>query len=122
MKKYPRPHSFVDSFRYAITGIAEAIQTERNLRVDLGAVLAVVIIGFILHLSIVEWCIIVILCGIVVAAELFNTAIEKSLDIITKEYNATVKSVKDIAAGAVLVTAVGAATTGLIIFISKIFQ
>lgn len=120
MKKYPKPHSFIDSFRYAIHGIASAIHSERNLRIDLSAATLAVIAGAALRLSSIEWYIILILCGLVIAAELFNTAIEKSLDVITKEYNAAIKTVKDIAAGAVLVIAATAAIVGLIIFVAAI--
>lgn len=120
--KYVKSTSLAASFGHALRGIPTALRTERNLRIDLAASAVIVALGLAIRLSTIEWCIVITLCGLVIAAELFNTAIEKSLDVITKEYNATVKSVKDIAAGAVLVIAVTAAIVGVIIFISKIVQ
>lgn len=115
---YPKPHSLTASFGYALAGLASAIKTERNLRIHLVAMTLALIIGIALHLSVIEWCLIVILCGLVISAELFNTAIEKSLNVVTRQYNAEVKRIKDIAAGAVFVMAIAAAAIGLIIFIS----
>ena len=82
--------------------------------------LLVAIAGIILKINVIEWIICVILFAIVISAELFNTAIETVVNMITMEKNEKAKIAKDVSAGAVLVTAIGSAIVGLIIFIPKV--
>ncbi len=79
----------------------------------------VVIAGFLLKLSPVEWCICLGLFGLVMALELVNTAVEAVVDLVTQEYKPLAKIAKDTAAGAVLIAAIMAALAGLIIFVPK---
>ena len=81
----------------------------------------VIIFGFIFKISKIEWMICIILFGVVIAGELFNTAIETVVDMISLEKNDKAKKAKDVSAGAVLVLAIASAIIGLIIFIPKIF-
>ena len=81
----------------------------------------VIIMGIILKISTTEWCICIILFGLVISLELLNTAIETVVDIAMPEINEKAKKAKDISAGAVLIVAIGAAIIGLMIFIPKIF-
>ncbi len=110
-----------NSFVYAFKGIARMFRTEQNAWVHLLAAIAVVILGFIYDLSPGEWIAISIVIGLVFAAELFNTAIEILVDKVSPEQDPKMGMVKDLAAGAVLITAIAALITGLIIFIPKIF-
>ena len=80
----------------------------------------VIALGIFLKLSKIEWCIIIITIVIVISAELFNTAIETVVDMVSPQKNPQAKLVKDIAAAAVLVLAIGAAVIGIIIFGPKI--
>ena len=80
----------------------------------------VIISGFILKISITEWTICIVLFGLVITAELINTAIETTVDIVMPEKNEKAKLAKDIAAGAVLVSAIASAIIGIIIFLPKI--
>ena len=82
--------------------------------------LLVAIAGIILKINVIEWIICIILFAIVISAELFNTAIETVVNMITMEKNEKAKIAKDVSAGAVLVTAIGSAIVGLIIFIPKV--
>ena len=75
--------------------------------------------GLILKISPVEWCICLGLFGLVMALELINTAIEAVVDLVTSEYRPLAKVAKDTAAGAVLIAAIMAAVSGLIIFVPK---
>ena len=95
------------SFGYAWQGILSCVGKEQNLSFHLIATVIVIIAGFVLGITRSEWTVIILCIGIVIAAELFNTAIEKLVDLVSP----------DIAAGAVLVCAVAAAIIGLIIFI-----
>jgi diacylglycerol kinase len=79
-----------------------------------------VICGFIFNLSPAEWILIVIVSGMVLAAECFNTALEYLSDEVSVEFSERIKKVKDIAAAGVLFTAIAAAITGLIIFVPRV--
>lgn len=108
------------SFRYAFEGIFTGIKKERNMKIHCIAVIAVMIAGIVVKLSPVEWCLCLILFGLVLALELVNTAVEAVVDLVTEERKPLAKLAKDTAAGAVLIAAIMAAITGGIIFIPKI--
>lgn len=109
----------VKSFGYAIKGLASAFGTEKHLQFHLLAAVAVTVIGFWVQLNTTEWSVIIICIAMVFVAELFNTAIEKLVDLVSPEYNKTAGLVKDVAAGAVLIASVAAAVVGVIIIGSK---
>ncbi len=104
-----------DSFSNAIRGVRTAIKSERNLRLDMAVALAVVAAGLYLGLSLTEWSIIVIAIAMVLATEIINTAIENFADRVSPNYDQAVGTAKDLAAGAVLVTAMGAAVVGVLV-------
>ena len=110
----------VNSFKYAIEGFGTSLKTEKNMKIHIIIMLLVIAMGFFLKISVLEWIICVILFSIVIAGELFNTAIEKVVDIVMPEKNEKAKMAKDISASGVLVLAIGSAIIGLIIFIPKI--
>lgn len=111
----------INSFKYAICGIGTAMKRERNLKIHIIIMLLVITAGFVFNISIIEWIICIILFGLVISAEMFNTAIEITVDIAMPEKNEKAKKAKDISAGAVLITAIVSAIIGLIIFVPKIF-
>jgi len=84
------------------------------------AVLAVIGAGAWLEISRIEWCILALACGVVLAAEALNTAVEKLADRITTEKDEDIRLAKDVAAAAVLVTAIAAAAVGLLIFLPRL--
>lgn len=110
----------LNSFKYAFQGIITSFKTERNMKIHVCTMILVIIAGIVLGLSKVEWCICIILFALVITAELFNTAIETVVDMITTEKNEKAKIAKDIAAGAVLVVAIGSGIVGIMIFIPKV--
>jgi diacylglycerol kinase (ATP) len=112
--------NLLKSFGHDINGLLNAIQTERNLRIHLIIAVLVAIIGRYLHLSFIEWCFIIGCFGLVIGAELMNTAIEKLVYIVSPDINPKAGLVKDIAAGAVLICAITAAIIGCVIFIPKL--
>lgn len=110
------------SFGYAFQGIWECIRDERNIRIHLTMTTLVIIGGIVLHISLAEWVICLILFGLVISLELVNTAVESTVDLVTEDKKPLAKKAKDTAAGAVLVSAIFAAIIGLIIFIPKIID
>lgn len=109
-------------FKYAIQGIAAALLSERNMKIHVTIMILVIIAGFVLKISQIEWIICIILFAIVIAGEMFNTAIEKTIDIVIPEKSDKVKFIKDVSSGAVLVIALAAAIIGIIIFLPKIID
>ena len=111
----------INSFKYAIEGFISSFKTERNMKIHIMAMILVIIAGFIFKLTKIEWCIISIVIALVISAELINTAIETTVDIAMPDINEKAKYAKDIAAGAVLFSAIISVIIGLIIFLPKIF-
>ena len=109
----------IKSFKYAFEGILIGIKEEQNMKIPI--MILVIIFGIMLKINTIEWIICILLFGLVISMELINTAIENTVNLITKEKNQQAKIAKDVAAGAVLVSAIASAIIGLIIFIPKIF-
>lgn len=108
------------SFTYAWKGIKNFICQEHNVWIHLTIAFLTVVAGFAFGIQRTEWIAIVICIGIVIAAEAFNTAIERLVNLASPEWHPVAGEIKDIAAGAVLICAVAAAVVGLIIFIPYI--
>jgi diacylglycerol kinase (ATP) len=108
------------SFGYAISGVKAFFNEEHNAILHLVATVSVIVLGFVFRVSIIEAGVLTLSIGFVWAAEIFNTAIEKMMDFISLERHPQIKYIKDISAAAVLIAAVAAAVTGLIVFIPKI--
>jgi diacylglycerol kinase len=108
------------SFRFAFSGLKQFFQTQHNAIIHAVATLVVIIAGFLVKLSSTEWTLIAIAITMVWAAELFNTAIEALCDMVMPEKHPQIKFIKDVAAAAVLMSAIGAVVIGLVIFIPKI--
>jgi len=121
MKYQNGEHRLIASFRNAFKGIGFSLKTQRNAQIHIVVALLVVLLGFVLKLNITEWIIIVLAIALVLAAELINTSIEFLIDLLSPEYHEKAGRAKDIAAGAVLLCAIGATIAGLFIFLPKIF-
>lgn len=109
----------IKSFRDAANGIGKSIASERNLKIQAIMMIFVIVLGLIVKLSRFEWIICIVLFGLVISAEMFNTAIEKTLDYINEDYCDEIRFIKDASAGAVLVIAIASAAVGIIIFLPK---
>lgn len=112
----------INSFKYAFMGIFSSMKTERNLKIHLTIMILVILSGLIFNISILEWILCIVCFGIVISGELFNTAIETVVDMVSPEYNEKAKLAKDISAGGVLVLAIASAIIGFIIFLPKFFM
>jgi diacylglycerol kinase (ATP) len=110
----------IKSFRHAFNGISVLFRRERNARIHLAVFCCVVATGFFFCLTAIEWLIIIIASGTVLATEAINTSIEILSNVVSPEHHPQIKLVKDIAAGAVLLTAIAAAIAGFIVFLPKI--
>ena len=108
---------FLTGFKFAASGLVYLFRTQLNAKVHLAITLAVVVAGFVFGISAVEWCLIVLCIVLVLGAEAFNTALEALADALHPEKHPLVGIAKDVAAGAVLVCAIGAAIVGAIIFL-----
>lgn len=113
---HPHP-SFKKSFYFALQGFRSAVMAERNIKVML--VLAVLTIGagWIVGLSPMQWVVILFGCALVIAAELFNTAIETVVDLVSPEFHPLAGRAKDIAAASVWFLSSLVGLAGLIVFI-----
>lgn len=112
----------IKSFKYAIEGIIYAFKYEQNIIVHTLVMILVIILGIALKLSYFEWLICLVLFGLVIATEMINTSIEAVVDLTCPKIDPLAKIAKDTASGAVLVFAITAAISGLIIFIPKIID
>ena len=108
------------SFRYAFAGIVLLFREEHNAQIHATITVLVVVAGVVLRVSPVEWAVLVICIGVVLAAEAFNSSIERIADYLTTERDDRIRDIKDLAAGAVLLCAIAAAIVGLIVFVPHI--
>lgn len=110
----------VSSFGHAFRGIALLLRGEHNSWIHALATLAAVILGFALGIDRDEWLAIVLAIALVWTAEGFNTATETLCDVVSPARDPRIKKVKDVAAGAVLLAALGALAVGLVVFVPRL--
>lgn len=108
--------AFLKSIGFAAQGIGHCFRTQRNMRIELGVAVAVVLAGILLRISAVEWAVIFVCMGMVLSAELFNTVAELAVDLLVQRYHPMAKLAKDAGAGAVLVAALASVAVGIAIF------
>jgi diacylglycerol kinase (ATP) len=108
--------SRVKSFGYALRGLGYMLRTQHNAWIHLAATAVVVAAGLALQIAAQDWRWIVIAIALVWAAEIVNTAFEHLCDVVQPEFHISVKTAKDVAAGAVLVAAIAAAIIGVLVF------
>ena len=112
----------IRSFKPAIKGILESIREGNNIKIHLVAALCAIILSIYLHISALDWCIILLCIGLVISAELCNTSIEMIVDKITSKQEEWARRTKDTAAGAVLILAALAFIVGMIIWYPYILK
>lgn len=114
-----RPFQFtgrISSFRHAIVGILRMIRCQHNAWIHAAATAIVIAVAFLFQVSAADWCWIILAISIVWTAETLNTAFEFLADAASPEFHPLVRDAKDVAAGAVLVTAIAATVIGAIVF------
>ncbi len=112
---------FLAGFEYALSGLWYALRTQRNARVHVGIATLVIIAGIVLRISAVEFAILFITISSVFTAEMLNTVFELCVDLASPTYHPLAKIAKDVAAGAVLLSAIFAVVIGLFIFIPHLW-
>jgi diacylglycerol kinase (ATP) len=112
---------FIDSVNFAITGIILAARTQKHMRQHFVVALLVLLAALFMKVSALEFALLTVSVCFVLFAELFNTAMEAVVDLVTPDFHPLAKVAKDAAAGGVLVAAVGAAVMGYLILSKYIF-
>lgn len=108
------------SFYFATQGLFAFFKTERNAQIQLMAAVIVTAAGFYFNISSVEWCIQTLCVALVLSLEMLNSSIEKYIDSHSKDFKPEIKYVKDVAAGAVLISAIASLLIACFIYLPKI--
>src|SRR5712691_10623722 len=113
----PRPKNAFDSFRYALDGILHGFRSQRHMRFHFCVAALALLAGVVYGLNATELLVLTFAISLVIIAELFNTAIEAVVDLVTTTYHPLAKYAKDVAAGAVLIAALNACVVGVLLFL-----
>jgi len=109
----------IRSLKFALKGVYLLITTEHSIMVQFSLGIAVTILGFVMHITAVEWMFQILVIGLVLVAESLNTGIEKLSDFVHPDYHKRIGFIKDISAGASAFAVLIAIIIGLIIYIPK---
>jgi diacylglycerol kinase len=110
------------SFKHAFTGLRHLIHTQKNAWIHAVISILVIVLGLIFSIPAQSWVVIFLTIGMVWMAELFNTAVETIVDLVSPQKHPLAKIAKDVAAGAVLVTAITSILVGVFIFGPPLLQ
>jgi undecaprenol kinase len=108
-------------FQYALNGLKEVFKSEKNFRFHVISAILVILAGFLFEFGLIEWMITITVIGLVMTAEILNTAIEEIINYLKPEIHPTAKRIKDLAAAGVFVAALSAFIVGLFLFLPKLF-
>ena len=112
--------TFKGSVKNCLDGISYVKKNEKNFKREIALGIIALILSYILKIDKIEFIIILTMICLVLTTEIINTAIERTVDLVTKEYHELARIAKDVSAGSVLVTSIFALIIGIIIFIPKI--
>ena len=107
----------IHSFKYAFNGLKILFVEEHNARIHLLATVVVLAFSWYVQINRLEWIALLFCIGLVLAAEAFNSAIEKLADFVCTEQHPTIKKIKDLSAAGVLICACIALIVGLVVFV-----
>lgn len=111
---------FIESFNYAVAGIIHALKNERNMKIHIGISILVILLSLFFNFTRIEMLILIVTIILVLMAEMINTAIEDTIDLITNEFHPLARIVKDTAAGVVLLAAINALVVGYLLFFDRL--
>jgi diacylglycerol kinase len=114
-------HPLLASFGYAFAGLRYTFHTQRNFRIHIVVALLATAAGLLLGLSWAEWAVLAVMVVLVLGAEMANTMVEALVDLVTQEHHDLAKAAKDVAAGIVLLTAIGSVAVGALLFLPKLW-
>lgn len=112
--------TFKGSVKNCLDGIGYVTKSEKNFKREIALGIIALILSYILKIDKIEFIIVLTMICLVLTTEIINTAIERAVDLVTKEYHELARIAKDVSAGSVLVTSVFSLIIGIIIFIPKI--
>lgn len=112
--------NIIDSFNYAVSGIITAIKTEKSMRLHYIIAVVVLLCSLFFDFNRTEFLLLLFAVSLVVITEMINTAIERTIDLITKEFHPLARLVKDVAAGAVLIAAINSLIVGYLLFFERL--
>ena len=115
-----RSRSLIESFNYAVSGIIYTLKTERNMRIHLIIAILVVLLSLFFDFSRSELLLLFFTIALVLMAEMINTAIERTVDLVTDEFHPLARLAKDIAAGGVLIAALNSIAVGYLLFFDRL--
>lgn len=115
-----KKRTFIDSVKDCLNGCTFVMLGEDNFKREIGLAILALIFSYVLDISRIEFIIVIIVIALVIVCEIFNTAIEKTVDLCTREYNELAKIAKDVSAFAVLTMCTFALVVGIVIFVPKI--
>jgi len=107
----------IRSFDYAFRGIKFLIKSQHNARIHLLATILAILLGYYLRIKQAEWIFITIAIILVWITEAINTSLELLANLVSKEHDDLIGRAKDVAAGAVLISAIGSVIIGILVFI-----
>jgi diacylglycerol kinase (ATP) len=116
------PKSRQGSFKYAFSGLSYLLTHEHNARIHSVAAVIVIILGFALKVDPVEWCMLIIVTGLVFLTELINSSLEAIADVAESRQNEKIRIAKDYSAAAVLISAIISVIVGGLIFIPRLLS
>ena len=112
--------TFKGSVKNCLDGISYVTKSEKNFKREIALGIIALLLSYILKIDKIEFIIVLTMICLVLTTEIINTAIERAVDLVTKEYHELARIAKDVSAGSVLVTSIFALIIGIIIFIPKI--
>ena len=118
---FPPPKRWAAKYRCALRGVGVAVRGEDSFWAHIPAMLAVIAFGAWLRVSVAEWLLLALCVGVVLTAELFNTALEHLARAVTTEHDENVRNALDVSAAAVLAASVMAKVVGTVIFATRLF-
>jgi diacylglycerol kinase len=108
--------SVIRSFGYALSGIGRLVRQQRNAQIHVALTLLILAISLLWRLSRIEWLILILTIALVLSMEALNTAVEAVVDLVSPQFHPLAKLAKDVAAGGVLIAAVGAVFVALLLY------
>lgn len=114
--------AFLKSFMFALVGVKQFFSHHRNGKIQTIIGITAIVLGFTVSLSSFQWLLVLFCIGLVISLEMINSAIEKYCDLVTTDFHPGIKTIKDVAAGAVLVASLTSLVIGLIIFIPALVK
>lgn len=115
------PRKTIQSFRYALRGIWYALKREQNLRIELVVAAGIIVMMFVFKLTVMERVALLMMIIAVLVLEILNTIIERIVDMSSPRLHPLAETIKNMTAGTVLITSLGAVVIAIIIFYPHIF-